>query len=75
MIRQKYVSESFRTKGLVREMDTEQRKGILSREKREGDTESEQRAVRAACVKKREREREEANWSAWAANKYINSNN
>ena len=59
MIRQKDVSESFRTKGLVREMDTEQRKGILSREKREGDTESgQQRAVRAACVKKRERERE-----------------
>lgn len=44
--------------GEAREMDTEQRKGILSREKREGDTESgQQRAVRAACVKKRERER------------------
>lgn len=48
----------------------------MSREKRERERDTgsgQQRAGRAAWVKKRERE--EANWSAWAANKYINSNN
>lgn len=56
----------------AREVDTEQRKGILSREKRERERYWKWSATgRSGSLgeKEREREREEANWSAWAANK------